>query len=75
MVLGGQRKTRFRQGRTTETRISTHKHIATDQPTRQTLEISEFSRGLLRSDTQGAPAKRCPPDEYDGIVDARSAMQ
>ena len=32
---------------------------------RETLEISEFFRSLLRSDIQAGPRRRCPPDGYD----------
>jgi hypothetical protein len=70
-----RRAAEFWRGRTAETSISTQKHTATAQPGRETLEISEFFRGLLRSDTQAGPTRRCPPDGYDGIVDARFAMQ
>src|SRR6266513_2871519 len=35
------------------------------QPSRETLEISEFFRSLLRSDTQAGPTRQCPPDGYD----------
>jgi hypothetical protein len=50
-------------------------HTATGQRGQETLEISEFLRSLLRSDAQAGPTGRCPPDGYDGIVDARFAMQ
>jgi hypothetical protein len=44
--------------------ISPQKHTATAQPGRETLEVSEFFRSLLRSDTQAGPTRRCPPDGY-----------
>ena len=47
---------------------------ATGLPSRETLEISEFLRSLLRSDAQTGPTRRCPPDGYD-IVDPRFAMR
>jgi hypothetical protein len=47
---------------------------ATGLPSRETLEISEFFRSLLRSDTQAGPTGRCPPDGYE-IADPRFAMQ
>jgi hypothetical protein len=59
------RAAEFWQGRTAETTISTPKHTATGQPSRETLEISKFFRSLLRSDTQAGPTRRCPPDGYD----------
>jgi hypothetical protein len=59
------RAAEFWQGRTAETTVSIQKHTATGQPSRETLEISEFFRSLLRSDTQAGPTRRCPPDGYD----------
>src|SRR3954452_15364018 len=42
--------------------ISTPKP-GTGQPGRETLEISEFFRSLLRSNALAGPTSRCPPDE------------
>ena len=42
--------------------ISTQKHPATGQPSRETREILEVFRHLLRSDARAGPTKQCPPD-------------